>query len=47
MPCQARTGNGQTRKVFWTFFIAFAGLVLAQVAGPATAQAILAAITGA
>jgi hypothetical protein len=38
--------NEQTRKVFWALFIATAGLVLAEVVDPATAQAILAAITG-
>ena len=39
--------NEQTRKVFWALFAATAGLVLAQVADPAAAQAILAAVTGA
>jgi len=39
--------NEQMRKVFWSVFIALAGLVLAQVLDPAAAQAILAAITGA
>jgi hypothetical protein len=38
--------NEQIRKVFWALFIATAGLVLAVVADPVTAQAILAAITG-
>lgn len=38
--------NEQVRKVFWAVFIAFAGLVLAQVVDPATAQAILSLITG-
>jgi hypothetical protein len=38
--------NEQTRKVFWAFFAATAGLVLAQVPGPAATQAILAAIAG-
>ena len=38
--------NEQTRKVFWALFIATAGLVLAEVVDPVTAQAILAAITG-
>ena len=38
--------NEQARKVFWAVFIAFAGLVLAQVVDPATAQAILSLITG-
>lgn len=39
--------NEQVKKVFWTVFIALAGLVLAQVVDPATAQAILSLITGA
>jgi len=39
--------NEQVRKVFWSVFIVLAGLVLAEVVDPATAQAILAAITGA
>jgi len=30
--------NDQTKKVFWTLFIATVGLVLAQVVDPATAQ---------
>jgi hypothetical protein len=38
--------NEQIRKVFWTVFVALAGLVLAQVVDPATAQVILALITG-
>jgi F0F1-type ATP synthase assembly protein I len=38
--------NEQVKKVFWSVFIVLAGLVLAEVADPATAQAILAAITG-
>jgi hypothetical protein len=38
--------NEQAKKVFWAVFIAFAGLVLAQVVDPATAQAILSLITG-
>jgi len=38
--------NEQVKKVFWSVFIATAGLVLAEVVDPATAQAILAAITG-
>jgi hypothetical protein len=39
--------NEQTKKVFWALFIATAGLVLAEVVDPVTAQAVLAAITGA
>ena len=38
--------NEQVKKVFWALFIATAGLVLAEVVDPVTAQAILAAITG-
>ncbi len=38
--------NEQVKKVFWAVFIASAGLVLAQVVDPATAQAILSLITG-
>jgi hypothetical protein len=38
--------NEQFRKVFWTVFIALAGLVLAQVVDPATAQEILRLLTG-
>jgi hypothetical protein len=38
--------NEQVRKVFWTVFVALAGLVLAQVVDPATAQEILRLITG-
>jgi hypothetical protein len=38
--------NEQLRKVFWAVFIAFAGLVLAQVVDPATVQAILSLIVG-
>jgi hypothetical protein len=30
--------NERVKKVFWTFFIATAGLVLVQVVDPATAQ---------
>ena len=39
--------NEQVKKVFWALFIATAGLVLAEVVDPVTAQTILAAITGA
>ncbi len=38
--------NEQTKKVFWALFIATAGLVLAEVVDPVTAQQILAVITG-
>jgi hypothetical protein len=34
------------KKVFWTFFISMAGLVLARVVDPATAQQIVGLITG-
>lgn len=38
--------NEQIRKVFWTLFLAVAGLVLAEIADPAAAQNILAALAG-
>jgi len=38
--------NEQVKKVFWTFFISMAGLVLAQVLDPVTAQQIVRMITG-
>jgi F0F1-type ATP synthase assembly protein I len=38
--------NEQVKKVFWTIFIATAGLVLAQVLDPATAQRIVGTIAG-
>ena len=38
--------NEQVKKVFWTLFISMAGLVLAQVLDPATAQQIVGIITG-
>jgi F0F1-type ATP synthase assembly protein I len=38
--------NEQVRKVFWALFIATAGLVLAQVVDPATAQKIVGILTG-
>jgi hypothetical protein len=38
--------NEQFRKVFWTVFIALAGLVLAQVVDPATADSIVRMIAG-
>ena len=38
--------NEQVRKVFWTVFIALAGLVLAQVVDPVTAQEILRLLAG-
>jgi hypothetical protein len=38
--------NEHLRKVFWTLFLAIAGLVLARIVDPATAQQIIAALTG-
>ncbi len=38
--------NEQVKKVFWTLFVAMAGLVLARVVDPVTAQQVLRAITG-
>ena len=38
--------NEQVKKVFWTFFIGMAGLVLVRVVDPATAQQIVGMITG-
>jgi len=38
--------NEQVKKVFWTLFVAMAGLVLAQVADPATAQQVVGMIMG-
>jgi len=38
--------NEHVRKVFWTFFIAMAGLVLAQVVDPAAAQKIVGMLAG-
>jgi len=38
--------NEQAKKVFWTFFISMAGLVLARVVDPATAQQIVGMIMG-
>ncbi len=38
--------NEQTRKVFWALFTATAGLVLAQVVDPATAESIAGMIAG-
>lgn len=38
--------NEQVKKVFWTFFIGMAGLVLARVVDPATAQQIVGMIMG-
>jgi len=38
--------NEQVKKVFWTLFVAMAGLVLARVVDPGTAQQIIGAIAG-
>ena len=38
--------NEQVKKVFWTLFVAMAGLVLAQVVDPVTAQQVVGIITG-
>jgi hypothetical protein len=38
--------NEQVKKVFWTLFVAMAGLVLARVVDPVTAQQIVGIITG-
>ncbi len=38
--------NEHVRKVFWAVFVAVAGLVLARIVDPATAQEIVRAITG-
>jgi hypothetical protein len=38
--------NEQVRKVFWTLFVAMAGLVLARVVDPVTAQQVVGIITG-
>jgi len=38
--------NEQVKKVFWTLFVAMAGLVLARVVDPATAQQVVGMITG-
>ena len=38
--------NEQVKKVFWTLFVAMAGLVLAQVVDPVTAQQVVGMITG-
>jgi len=38
--------NEEVKKVFWTLFVAMAGLVLARVVDPVTAQQIVGIITG-
>jgi hypothetical protein len=38
--------NEQVKKIFWTLFVAMAGLVLARVVDPVTAQQVIGIITG-
>jgi len=38
--------NEQIKKVFWALFVALAGLVMARVVDPVTAQQIIGAIMG-
>jgi len=38
--------NEQVRKVFWTLFVTMAGLVLARIVDPVTAQQVVGIITG-
>jgi hypothetical protein len=38
--------NDQVKKVFWTLFVAMAGLVLARVVDPVTVQQVVGMITG-
>jgi hypothetical protein len=38
--------NEKEKKVFWTLFVAMAGLVLARVVDPVTAQQVVGIITG-
>jgi hypothetical protein len=38
--------NEHLRKIFWTLFIALAGLVLARIVDPTTAQQVIGALTG-
>jgi hypothetical protein len=38
--------NEQVKKVFWTLFVAMAGLVMARVMDPVTAQQVVGIITG-
>jgi len=38
--------NGQVKKVFWALFVAMAGLMLARVVDPVTAQQVVMAMTG-
>jgi hypothetical protein len=45
MVIEAFGKNEQVKKVFWTLFVAMAGVVLAQVVDPVTAQEIIGLIT--
>jgi hypothetical protein len=38
--------NEQVKKVFWTMFVAMAGLVMARVVDPVTAQQVIGIIMG-
>jgi len=38
--------NEQVKRVFWTLFVAMAGLVLARVVDPVTTQQVVGIITG-
>ena len=38
--------NKQLKKVFWTLFVAMAGLVMARVVDPVTAQQVVGMIAG-
>jgi F0F1-type ATP synthase assembly protein I len=38
--------NEQVKKIFWTLFLAVAGLVLAEIVDPGTAEKIVAALAG-
>jgi hypothetical protein len=38
--------NEQVKRLFWTLFVAMAGLVLAKVVDPVTAQQVVGMITG-
>jgi len=38
--------NEQVKRVFWTLFVAMAGLVLARVVDPVTAQQLVGIISG-
>lgn len=38
--------NNQTKKIFWTLFVAMAGLVLTRVVDPVTAQQVVGIVAG-